>query len=390
MSKKIDISGLKFGKLLVIEEASKRTNKGVLLWRCLCDCGNETTATGSSLKQGNTASCGCFKVLYGVKYTPQEATARRAMKNYSINNRLFKLSFEEFFKRSQFNCFYCGKEPSNLTKSENISEWSKLNGDFIYNGLDRVDSSKDYTIDNVVTCCKYCNKSKCALTICDFKSHIKNLLNIRESNFDNNFLNIKSTLIENISIPLNRPENYLDKHPGDIVPGIIIGKWTILSEVSGEKYSPKKYLCQCECGTIKEVNAVSIKRGISRSCGNPFCFQEFSSEIYKARKIWISRYKDEDLSFEDFYFISQLNCVYCGVEPRQIITAKNNKQFIYNGLDRINSSIGHFKNNVVPCCYDCNKMKNDRSLYEFDQWLTNINNNWIIPNKTIEGYQNAS
>ena len=33
-------------------------------------------------------------------------------------------------------------------------------GDFVYNGLDRVDNEKGYTIDNVVPCCKHCNYAK--------------------------------------------------------------------------------------------------------------------------------------------------------------------------------------------------------------------------------------
>lgn len=39
--------------------------------------------------------------------------------------------------------------------------------------------------------------------------------------------------------------------------------------------------------------------------------------------------------------------------------------FTYNGLDRIDSSQPHNKNNVVPCCYPCNVAKLDYTQEEF-------------------------
>lgn len=37
----IDLTGMKFGRLTVIERAGK-TKQGNALWKCKCDCGNET------------------------------------------------------------------------------------------------------------------------------------------------------------------------------------------------------------------------------------------------------------------------------------------------------------------------------------------------------------
>lgn len=57
--KRIDITGKKFGRLTVIKPAD--TVKGHLRWYCKCDCGKEHIAYGSSLKNGGTTSCGCYK-----------------------------------------------------------------------------------------------------------------------------------------------------------------------------------------------------------------------------------------------------------------------------------------------------------------------------------------
>lgn len=60
-----DITGQRFGKLVVLEDSGKRQGSSVM-WKCRCDCGNITYATGSTLKKGNTKSCGCL-VLHPVR-----------------------------------------------------------------------------------------------------------------------------------------------------------------------------------------------------------------------------------------------------------------------------------------------------------------------------------
>ena len=57
--KAIDLTGLKFGKLSVIERAGS-TKHGAVKWRCVCECGNETIVIGDELRKGNTRSCGCL------------------------------------------------------------------------------------------------------------------------------------------------------------------------------------------------------------------------------------------------------------------------------------------------------------------------------------------
>lgn len=56
-----DLIGQKFNKLTVIEYVGK-TKNGVSKWKCLCDCGKIIIVSGGNLKNGNTKSCGCFKI----------------------------------------------------------------------------------------------------------------------------------------------------------------------------------------------------------------------------------------------------------------------------------------------------------------------------------------
>ena len=46
-----------------------------------------------------------------------------------------------------------------------------------FNGLDRVDSDKGYTLDNVVPCCTHCNRAKCDMTVKEFEKHINKIYN---------------------------------------------------------------------------------------------------------------------------------------------------------------------------------------------------------------------
>ena len=54
-----DISGQKFNKLMAIKPTFEKTSNGAMIWECICDCGNQTTATYSNLKRGHKKSCGC-------------------------------------------------------------------------------------------------------------------------------------------------------------------------------------------------------------------------------------------------------------------------------------------------------------------------------------------
>lgn len=55
-----DLTGQQFGLLTVIGRVGN-DKQGNALWRCRCDCGNETIIRGYLLRAGNARSCGCLK-----------------------------------------------------------------------------------------------------------------------------------------------------------------------------------------------------------------------------------------------------------------------------------------------------------------------------------------
>lgn len=60
MTKKIDLTDQRFGRLTVIEEDSKRQHSSIK-WICRCDCGRTVSVAGQSLRSGATRSCGCLR-----------------------------------------------------------------------------------------------------------------------------------------------------------------------------------------------------------------------------------------------------------------------------------------------------------------------------------------
>ncbi len=74
MGKIKDLTGQRFGKLVVLEITPERRNRQVV-WKCQCDCGNITYVVGQALRSGHTQSCGCknyesrnYKNLIGQKF----------------------------------------------------------------------------------------------------------------------------------------------------------------------------------------------------------------------------------------------------------------------------------------------------------------------------------
>lgn len=61
---KEDLTGKRFGKLTVIEQAEDYVSPKKIhysQWKCKCDCGNEAIVNNYDLRSGHTKSCGCLK-----------------------------------------------------------------------------------------------------------------------------------------------------------------------------------------------------------------------------------------------------------------------------------------------------------------------------------------
>lgn len=65
MSKCIDLTGQRFGRLTVIARAENYVSprgRPDAQWMCICDCGNRLVVRGCHLRNGHTLSCGCWQL----------------------------------------------------------------------------------------------------------------------------------------------------------------------------------------------------------------------------------------------------------------------------------------------------------------------------------------
>ncbi len=317
-----------FGRLTVISDAGLIGNKSkIQAFNCECTCGNKKVIRGGDLRSGKVVSCGCWRNekalenISGVTNISEDPYTNSAM---CIFESIYgDLVFEQFMKLSQLNCFYCGISPTNnfnrFKHSEFSAKSSVENGNFNYNGLDRIDPSLPHNFENLVTACVMCNVAKSDMSIDEFKIWIIKSYNhiISNLNINNNDLTKYSKLLD---------EKYIDK----------------------SEYNRKQH-----------------------------------PSISSAKSAYRGNYNDGDITFEKFLELTQYNCFYCGVEPSNTSNmhkirsdsseyARNNGDFLYNGLDRIDSSLGHNINNVVPCCQKCNWAKGDYSVEEYKNWIIRI------------------
>lgn len=179
----VDLLGKKFSKLKVIEKTEKRDSSGAIIWLCECECGKTSLVSSRSLKEGNTKSCGCLKVDAAIRIAEKykrstkpigTAAQNRLYYTYKTSankrNHVFEITKQEFLFLTKQNCFYCGIAPNQVTKIHNS------NGQYIYNGIDRKDNTKGYTLENCVPCCKICNYMKGSLSYDDFISQCRRVI----------------------------------------------------------------------------------------------------------------------------------------------------------------------------------------------------------------------
>lgn len=155
-----DLTGQRFGKLLVIErdfEYNKihQTKSKAPYWKCQCDCGNVITVRADSLTTGRTVSCGCFRKIQSRKATMKN------LKGQYFNNIEVIEDLNEFTNTHRrlhlCRCGYCGtifKVNTNDLTAQKIESCGclkskgeqKLIKIFIQNNISY---KKEYTFDDL-------------------------------------------------------------------------------------------------------------------------------------------------------------------------------------------------------------------------------------------------
>lgn len=181
MYRKIDVNeflGKRFGRLIVVGRSLIGGKKGKgSIWDCVCDCGNKIQVKTEHLTgkyRSRTRSCGCLHDENSRRFrAPGETGLIKVMRYYkqgAVRRGIpFTLTLEDFRKLTSKNCFYCGSPPSRRSIVNTcMSDYSV----YYYNGLDRIDPSQGYHIQNVSPCCFSCNVMKLNQSHEDFLKRI--------------------------------------------------------------------------------------------------------------------------------------------------------------------------------------------------------------------------
>ena len=152
----INLIGQNFGNLTVIKHDSERiahSQQRRSFWLCQCSCGNITSVRGESLRKGHTKSCGCLAIQkvkgpqcsnfkgYGEIPLTLYCYLKQREKKNKIPVTVSIRDLWELFLKQDRKCALSGRELKFGSLSLGRKETSA--------SLDRIDSSKGYSLDNI-------------------------------------------------------------------------------------------------------------------------------------------------------------------------------------------------------------------------------------------------
>lgn len=150
---KLQLVNQKFGYLLVLAKDSEKTKQTKKThWYCKCDCGNYCSIIYGHLKTGNSKSCGCrratntrsgkwtgYKHITGSHWN----NIKKDAKKRDIKVEITIQEASDLLEKQNFKCALTGET---LIMAATHKEY--LQG-LRTASLDRIDSNKDYSLDNI-------------------------------------------------------------------------------------------------------------------------------------------------------------------------------------------------------------------------------------------------
>lgn len=171
----------------------------------------------------------------------------------------------------------------------------------------------------------------------------------------------------------------------DLFPGAVINRWTLIRPLPPTTNYIVHWECRCECGKIGKPSAHNLKYGVTKGCGCRRGLRRKDEQIVglrQLRTIYKGRAAKYGLSFNLpkalFETLVSQPCHYCGAEPREAMYGrvridKTRARVRYNGIDRFDSKRGYEPDNVVSCCWVCNRMK---GAMDYTSFVAHIGNIW--------------
>lgn len=145
MSRLIDLTGERFGRLTVLQRAESRT--GHTMWDCVCDCGNHTTVYGTHLRRGNTRSCGCLNSdeTRERSLTHGDTHDRLYQTWQNMKNRCYNPNVRSYIRYGARGIQVCEQWRNDFVA---FKAWAIMSGYTEELTIDRIDPNGDYTPEN--------------------------------------------------------------------------------------------------------------------------------------------------------------------------------------------------------------------------------------------------
>lgn len=165
---------------------------------------------------------------------------------------------------------------------------------------------------------------------------------------------------------------------------------TIISFSGRGKGGHLLYNCKCDCGIDVVVAKSKLLTGHTKSCG---CWNRRSTTIRNIKRKGIYRKNITEYAFrviksslkgnansrnleciltdQEIGKLIDSKCFYCGGGFKNKITVPHrNETVYYNGIDRLDNSLGYTASNCVSCCFTCNRAKDTMNPNEFKTWIS--------------------
>lgn len=263
MTKKVDLTGKRFGKLTVLHQADNHISKNGnsrIVWHCRCECGNEIDVMALNLTRNHTKSCGCARAD-GRKKLQRDVTGERF--GHLVGVR--KAESKSNQTRWVFKCD-CGNEAvlylSNVTtgKTRSCGRHCGLKahtydgklkkgyrGDLVGQRFGRL-----YVVEKL--------EDKNGWTQFRCKCDCGNEKIVSGSNLKYGVTQSCGCL----------HKEYIKKMLSENLVGQRFGKLVVM-KMAESRYDKTHWICKCDCGNETVVSSSGLKSGHTQSCG---CYQD--------------------------------------------------------------------------------------------------------------------
>lgn len=165
-----------YGDLAILKKIDNDSSKHVY-YLCMCKCGRLVSKRLDKLKSAKINSCEECRTINESRSVISAINRiyNEYKKSANRRNLAFDIKIEDFILMINSFCNYCNSAPSNKIQTKY--------GYFYYCGIDRINNSIGYKIDNCKPACKQCNFSKHTLNKEEFINWAKQVVkhNERES-----------------------------------------------------------------------------------------------------------------------------------------------------------------------------------------------------------------